>query len=86
MLHPIAPRPHQSVEERGQIRIAARRVGGVTVFIDPLFFAVNQTTQHRYKEIHRRGAPQGRRERSGQVLPLRTFAPCGGRLCQSLLF
>jgi hypothetical protein len=51
MLHPIAPRPHQSVEERGQIRIAARRqaqirlakvwrMGGVTVFIDPLFFAV----------------------------------------------
>ena len=51
MLHPITPRPHQSVEERGQIRIAARRqaqirlakawrMGGVTVFIDPLFFAV----------------------------------------------
>jgi hypothetical protein len=51
MLHQIAPRPHKSVEERGQILIAARRqaqiplaearrVGSVTVFIDPLFFAV----------------------------------------------
>jgi hypothetical protein len=51
MLHPIAPRSYQSVEERDQIRIAARpqaqihlakarRMGGVAVFIDLLFFAV----------------------------------------------
>ena len=68
MLHPIAPRPHQSVEERGQIRIAARRraqirlakawrVGGVTVFIDPLVFtlSVDLKFRRRFRSAARTG-------------------------------